>query len=134
MAVFRPGNAFDGATIVGWFIFSNYICCFEYGFTGNDGGMPKRIGADIERKWDTPRQMFGFAITRLRTLKNQSQFEVASAVGCAEGYLRSIEQGKENFTFDLEYAIVDYFEMLPMSKFWAYAEDLAAREFIPIDS
>jgi hypothetical protein len=24
--------------------------------------------------------------------------------------------------------------MLPMSKFWAYAEDLAAREFIPIDS
>jgi DNA-binding XRE family transcriptional regulator len=115
-------------------IISNYICCFEYGFTGNDGGMPKRIGADNERKWDTPRQMFGFAITRLRTLKNQSQFEVASAVGCAEGYLRSIEQGKENLTFDLEYAIVDYFEMLPMSKFWAYAEDLAAREFIPIDS
>lgn len=49
-------------------------------------------------------------------------------MGCAEAYLRSIEQGKENFSFDLEYAIVGHFEMLPMSKFWAYAEDIAASE------
>lgn len=89
--------------------------------------MPKRVGADIERRSDTPRRMFGFAITRLRTLRNESQFEVASAVGCGEGYLRSIEQGKENLTFDLEYAIVDYLGMLPLSRFWAYAEDLARK-------
>jgi transcriptional regulator with XRE-family HTH domain len=92
----------------------------------NDGCMPKRVGADIERRSDTPRQMFGLAITSLRTLRKQSQADVASAVGCGEGYLRNIEQGKENLSFDLEYAIVGYFEMLPLSKFWAYAEALAA--------
>ena len=90
--------------------------------------MPKRIGADIERKRDTPRQMFGFAITRLRTLRGQSQSDVAAAVGCTETYLRNIEQGRENLTFDLEYAIIDYFEMLPLSKFWACAENLTADE------
>jgi transcriptional regulator with XRE-family HTH domain len=95
--------------------------------------MPKRIGADIERKWDTPRQMFGFAITSLRSQRNQTQADVASAVGCAESYFRSIEQGRENLTFDLEYAIVDYFHMLPMSRFWAFAEDLAARGLIPTE-
>jgi hypothetical protein len=56
---------------------------------------------------------------------------VAAAVGCGEGYLRSIEQGKENLTFDLEYAIVDYFGMLPLSRFWAYAEDLVSKESFP---
>lgn len=96
--------------------------------------MPKRVGADIQRRSDTPRRMFGFAITRLRTLRNESQFEVASAVGCGEGYLRNIEQGKENLTFDLEYAIVDYFGMLPLSRFWAYAEDLASTKSFPSSS
>lgn len=86
--------------------------------------MPKRIGADVERRGDTPRQMFGFAITRLRTLRNQSQSDVAAAVGCTEPYLRNIEQGRENVTFDLQYAIIGYFEMLPLSRFWAYAEGL----------
>lgn len=89
--------------------------------------MPKRIGADIERQANTPRQIFGLAITRLRTLKGQSQFDAALSVGCTEPYFRDIEQGKENFSFDLEYAIVAYFEMLPMSRFWAYAEDVAAQ-------
>jgi transcriptional regulator with XRE-family HTH domain len=90
--------------------------------------MPKRVGADIKRESDTPRRMFGLAITKLRILRNESQFEVATAVGCGEGYLRSIEQGKENLTFDLEYAIVDYLGMLPLSRFWTYAEDLASKE------
>jgi transcriptional regulator with XRE-family HTH domain len=87
--------------------------------------MPKRIGADIERQSDTPRQMFGLAITRLRTLKGKTQFDVALSVGCTEGFFRDIEQGKLNFSVDLEYAIVTYFEMLPMSRFWAYVEDIA---------
>jgi transcriptional regulator with XRE-family HTH domain len=90
--------------------------------------MPKRVGADIKRESDTPRRMFGFAITRLRIQRNEAQFDVAMAVGCGEGYLRNIEQGKENLTFDLEYAIVDYFGMLPLSKFWAYAEELTSKE------
>ena len=36
--------------------------------------------------------------------------------------LRNIEQGKENFSFDIMYAIVGYYDMLPLSRFWAYAE------------
>lgn len=78
--------------------------------------------------------MFGLAITRLRTLRNESQAEVAAAVGCTETYLRSIEQGRENLSFDLEYAIVDYFEMLPLSRFWEYAENLDSQMPIALDS
>lgn len=98
---------------------------FRCSFHANDGSMPKRIGADLERKSDTPRQMFGLAITRLRTQNHLTQSDVAAAVGCTEVYLRGIEQGRENMTFDLEYAIVGYFGMLPLSKFWSYAEALA---------
>jgi hypothetical protein len=45
-------------------------------------------------------------------------------VGCDEYYLRNIEQGRENLTFDVMYAIVSYYEMLPLSRFWKYAENL----------
>jgi hypothetical protein len=45
-------------------------------------------------------------------------------VGCEEFYLRNIEQGRENFTFDIMYAIISYFGMLPLSRFWAYVEEL----------
>lgn len=89
--------------------------------------MPKRVGADNTREFDTPRRMFGFAITTLRIQRGESQFDVAEGVGCGEGYLRSIEQGKENLTFDMEYAIVEYLGMLPLSRFWAYAEDLVSK-------
>jgi len=85
----------------------------------------KRVGADIARKSDTPRQIFGLAITELRTRRGESQAIVASGVGCEEFYLRNIEQGKENLSFDVMFAIVDYFEMLPLSKFWFFAENLA---------
>lgn len=87
--------------------------------------MAKRVGADIERKSDTPRQIFGLAITELRVAAGSTQATVASAVGCEEFYLRNIEQGKENFSFDVMFAIVDYFGMLPLSRFWLYAEELA---------
>jgi len=85
----------------------------------------KRIGADNTRKADTPREIFGLAITELRTRQGKSQATVASGVGCEEFYLRNIEQGKENFSFDVMFAIVDYFGMLPLSRFWSFAEDLA---------
>lgn len=68
--------------------------------------------------------MFGAAITKLRIAKTLSQEVVAAGVGCDEYYLRNIEQGKENFSFDIMFAIIRYYEMLPMSKFWQYAESL----------
>jgi DNA-binding XRE family transcriptional regulator len=62
----------------------------------------------------------------LRTRQSKSQATAASGIGCEEFYLRNIEQGKENFPFDVMFAIVDYFGMLPLSKFWSFAEDLAS--------
>ena len=87
--------------------------------------MAKRVGADIARKSDTPREIFGLAITRLRIRQGESQAAVASGVGCEEFYLRNIEQGKENLSFDVMHAIVGYFNMLPLSRFWLFAENLA---------
>jgi len=57
--------------------------------------------------------------------QRKSQATVAAGVGCKEFYLRNIEQGKENLSFDVMYAIVGYFKMLPLSKFWLFAEKLA---------
>ena len=87
--------------------------------------MAKRVGADITRRSETPREIFGLAITELRVRRDESQAAVAARVGCDEFYLRNIEQGKENLSFDLMYAIVGYFDMLPLSRFWEFAEDLA---------
>jgi transcriptional regulator with XRE-family HTH domain len=84
--------------------------------------VPKPIGAGKTRKSATPRELFGAVITKLRIEKNVSQSVVAAEVGCEEFYLRNIEQGKENFSFDIMYAIVGYYDMLPLSRFWAYAE------------
>lgn len=86
--------------------------------------MPKPIGAGKTRRSGTPRELFGAAITRLRIQKGVSQATVAAKVGCDEFYLRNIEQGRENFTFDIMHAIVSYYGMLPLSRFWAYAEEL----------
>jgi hypothetical protein len=57
--------------------------------------------------------------------QGNSQGIVSSGVGCEEFYLRNIEQGKENLSFDLMFAIVDYFGMLPLSRFWTFAETLS---------
>jgi transcriptional regulator with XRE-family HTH domain len=84
--------------------------------------VPKPIGAGKTRKSTTPRERFGAAITKLRIERNVSQSVVAAKVGCEEFYLRNIEQGKENFSFDVMYAIIGYYDMLPLSRFWAYAE------------
>ena len=65
------------------------------------------------------------AITELRIRQGKSQATVASGVGCEEFYLRNIEQGKENLAFDVMFAIVGYFKMLPLSRFWSFAENLA---------
>jgi DNA-binding XRE family transcriptional regulator len=92
---------------------------------GHDEFVAKPVGADNTRRSGTPREIFGLAITQLRVNKGQSQATVAGRVGCEEFHLRNIEQGKENLTFDLMYAIIDYFGMLPMTRFWMFAESLA---------
>jgi len=84
--------------------------------------VPKPVGVGKKRKSDTPREVFGAAITKLRIGKGASQGTVAARVGCDECYLRNIEQGKENLTFDVMYAIVAYYDMLPLSRFWQFAE------------
>ncbi|WP_158822469.1 helix-turn-helix transcriptional regulator [Granulicella sp. S156] len=98
---------------------------FQIKTDGHDQFVAKSIGADNTRKSGTPREVFGLAITELRVRRGQSQAAVAPRVGCEEFHLRNIEQGKENLSFDLMYAIVDYFDMLPLSKFWLFAEGLA---------
>ncbi|MBB5064966.1 helix-turn-helix domain-containing protein [Granulicella mallensis] len=85
--------------------------------------MAKPVGVGKIRKSTTPRERFGAAITQLRIEKKISQSVVAAKVGCEEFYLRNIEQGKENFSFDIMYAIVSYYDLLPLSRFWAYAEN-----------
>jgi len=86
--------------------------------------VPRPIGAGKKRKSGTPRELFGAAVTTLRISQGASQSVVAAKVGCDEYYLRNIEQGKENLSFDLMYAIIAYYDMLPLSRFWAYAEKL----------
>jgi DNA-binding XRE family transcriptional regulator len=113
------------ATIVAILLIRNYSCCFRTAGTGHDRYVAKPIGADITRSSDTPRKLFGMAITELRMRRDESQATVAPRVGCEEYYLRNIEQGKENLSFDVMYAIVDYFDMLPLSKFWHFAETFA---------
>ena len=92
--------------------------------------MPKPIGATKARRSNTPREMFGAAITRLRIKRDVSQATVAVEVGCEEFYLRNIEQGRENFSFDIMYAIVTYYDMLPLSHFWEFAEGNALEQAI----
>jgi transcriptional regulator with XRE-family HTH domain len=87
--------------------------------------VPKPIGAGKTRRSGTPRELFGAAITLLRIQKSVSQATVSAEIGCEEFYLRNIEQGRENLTFDILYAIVSYYGMLPLSRFWAYAEGLS---------
>ena len=89
--------------------------------------MPKPIGAGKVRKSDTPRTLFGAAITQLRVQRKESQAAVADRVGCDVFYLRNIEQGKENLTFDIMYAIIVALEMLPLSRFWHFAEEYGSR-------
>jgi transcriptional regulator with XRE-family HTH domain len=86
--------------------------------------VPKPIGVGKTRRSNTPRELFGTAVTTLRIARKRSQGAVAAKIGCDEYYLRNIEQGKENLTFDLMYAIVSYYDMLPLSRFWTYAENL----------
>jgi hypothetical protein len=98
---------------------------FQGEYDSHDQYVAKSIGADNTRKFDTPLQVFGLAITKLRVKRGETQAFVAPRIGCDVFHLRNIEQGKENLSFDLMYAIVDYFDMLPLSKFWNFAEELA---------
>ena len=92
--------------------------------------MPKPIGSGKARNFAAPREIFGAAITKLRIERNVSQATVAAKVGCEEYYLRNIEQGRENLSFDIMYAIVSYYDLLPLSRFWAYAENVSTSQAV----
>ena len=97
----------------------------QEGHGDHDKRVAKAVGADKARKSNTPLQVFGLAITELRVRRGESQAAVAPRVGCDVFHLRNIEQGRENLSFDLMYAIIGYFGMLPLSKFWLFAEELS---------
>lgn len=86
--------------------------------------MTKPIGADVKRKSKTPHEVFGRAITEMRTRKRISQVDLAEALGYSTYYLGRIERGRANASCDVMAAVSDYFGM-SIGQFWMYAEKLA---------
>ncbi len=86
--------------------------------------MTKPIGADLRRKSKTPNEVFGFALTEMRTKVKVSQVDMAAALGYSTFYLGRIERGRANVSCDLMAAVSKYFGM-SIGQFWTYAEKLA---------
>ncbi len=49
--------------------------------------MAKPIGADLKRRSKTPNEVFGRAVTEMRTAKQVSQVSLAEALGYSTYYL-----------------------------------------------
>ena len=89
----------------------------------NHEGMGKPIGAAIRRRARTPSEVFGRAVTELRTRRSLSQATLAAALGYSTFYLGKIERGRANVTCDVMAAVADYFA-ISIGQFWTYAERL----------
>jgi transcriptional regulator with XRE-family HTH domain len=89
-----------------------------------DGLVPKPIGADVKRKSKTPNEVFGRAVTEMRTARELSQVVLAEALGYSTYYLGQIERGKANVSCDVMAAISSYFDK-SIGQFWTYAEKLS---------
>ena len=89
--------------------------------------MAKPFGADIRRKSRTPNEIFGRALTDLRTKRNISQATLAAALGYSSYYFGRIERGMANITCDVMAAASGFFDMT-IGQFWTYAEKLANTE------
>ena len=87
----------------------------------------KPIGADVKRKSKTPKEMFGRAVTEMRTTKQIPQATLADALGYSTFYLGRIERGLANVTCDVMAAVSDYFGM-SIGQFWTYAEKLPKQQ------
>lgn len=84
----------------------------------------KPFGADVKRRSKTPNEVFGRALTDLRTEKNLSQASLAAALGYSVYYFGRIERGKANISCDVMAAVSAYFNM-SIGQFWTHAEKLA---------
>ena len=85
--------------------------------------MTKPIGADVKRKSKTPNEVFGRAVTEMRTAKKLSQAALAESLGYSTYYLGRIERGRANTSCDVMAAVSNYFGM-SIGQFWTYAEGL----------
>jgi transcriptional regulator with XRE-family HTH domain len=83
----------------------------------------KPIGADVKRKSRTPNEVFGRAVTEMRTAKKLSQAALAESLGYSTYYLGRIERGRANTSCDVMAAVSNYFGM-SIGQFWTYAEKL----------
>ena len=85
--------------------------------------MTKPIGADVKRKSKTPNEVFGRAVTEMRTGRKLSQVALAESLGYSTYYLGRIERGLANASCDVMAAVSNYFDM-SIGQFWTYAERL----------
>lgn len=85
--------------------------------------MAKPIGAAIRRKSRTPSEVFGRAVTELRTRRRLSQATLAAVLGYSTFYLGKIERGQANVSCDVMAAVGKFFEM-SIGQLWTYAERL----------
>lgn len=86
--------------------------------------MAKPFGADVKRRSKTPNEIFGRALTDLRSAQNISQASLAAELGYSAYYFGKIERGKANISCDVMAAVSAYFNM-SIGQFWTYAEKLA---------
>jgi plasmid maintenance system antidote protein VapI len=96
----------------------------QAGPVADDGLVPKPIGADVRRKAKTPNEVFGRAVTEMRTVRKLSQTALAASLGYSAYYFGRIERGRANITCDVMAAVGSYFGM-SIGQFWTYAEKLA---------
>jgi transcriptional regulator with XRE-family HTH domain len=89
----------------------------------HDGLVPKSIGADVKRKAKTPNEVFGRALTEMRTIRKIPQTALADSLGYSAYYFGRIERGQANVTCDVMAAVSNYFGM-SIGQFWTYAERL----------
>jgi transcriptional regulator with XRE-family HTH domain len=86
----------------------------------------KPIGADLKRKAKTPNEIFGRAVTTLRTARGLSQVSLAESLGYSTYYWGRIERGRANVSCDVMAAVSGYFNM-SIGQFWMYAEKLSTQ-------
>jgi ribosome-binding protein aMBF1 (putative translation factor) len=97
---------------------------FRFDLVFDDGLVTKPIGADVKRKSKTPNEVFGRAVTEMRTARKLSQSALAASLGYSTYYLGRIERGHANTSCDVMAAVSNYFDM-SIGQFWTYAENLS---------
>jgi DNA-binding XRE family transcriptional regulator len=120
-AVHRTWNGISNCLLVSVTIVSEL---FEH--TAKRCGVPKPIGADRPRLNKTLTQALGTTVTNLRVSKGWTQDELAYRTGYDTGYVRRVERGTANPSFQLLYNISDVFA-LPLSVLIARAEGAAKK-------